>query len=592
MTKKYGITQTALILFTITSLSFTNATKAAPSIPSGFAPASLLPSSTLPERAGSNFSTQPQGLTNAPRLQTPQAPKTESNALGAEAEKIQFKLVRIILKGNHVYSEAQLSTLYKDKVGKLITVAELQDFVQSITNYYRNNGYILSRAVLPPQHVNNGIVTIQIIEGYIDRVNVVGLPKGAKPLLQAYGQKITQARPLHIKIMEHYLLLANEIPGVQVKAVLEPSKTKTGASDLNLVAATKIFSGYISHDNYGTLYIGPNQVSVGGEADSIFRPGDSTQFSWVTATRPQELKFFQVTHSTPLGDDGARAIFSANQSLTRPGLILQHILKIDGISNTFNGTLQYPLIRSRIQNLTVDAAFNYIDSRVTTLQASFPLYNDHLRTVRMGGNYDRTDSWQGSTSIAMHVEKGMDWLGATPVSQSTSGQTSRYGASGHFAKIDMQLSRLQQFGTSRYSAFLVMNGQYALEPLLASEQFAFGGAAQALGRGYDPAEIIGDRGLAGSVELRMLTTPGKQFLQTAQLYAFYDAGVIWNAKQVVAQNKKDSATSAGFGSRFSFTRNLIGNLMVAQPLTRQVQALSVFGNGRKPRVFFSFTASA
>jgi len=98
----------------------------------------------------------------------------------------------------------------------MITVAELQQIVQDITNYYRNNGYILSRAVLPPQHVANGVVYVQVIEGYIDHVKVVGVPEGARPLVQAYGNRISQMRPLQLKKMEEYLLLANEIPGVQV----------------------------------------------------------------------------------------------------------------------------------------------------------------------------------------------------------------------------------------------------------------------------------------------------------------------------------------------------------------------------------------
>jgi len=67
-----------------------------------------------------------------------------------------------------------------------------------------------------------------------------------------------------------------------------------------------------------------------------------------------------------------------------------------------------------------------------------------------------------------------------------------------------------------------MQAQYALEPLLATEQFAYGGAQQALGRAYDPAEIIGDRGMAGSLELRMNLSPEKRFWQAMQLYVFYD----------------------------------------------------------------------
>jgi hemolysin activation/secretion protein len=85
--------------------------------------------------------------------------------------------------------------------------------------------------------------------------------------------------------------------------------------------------------------------------------------------------------------------------------------------------------------------------------------------------------------------------------------------------------------------------------------------------------------------------PERYLLQAAQLYMFYDSGVIWNAKDVADQNTKQSATSTGLGSRFYFTKNLTGNLLVAQPLTKPVAALVTIGDGRQPRVFFSITAS-
>jgi hypothetical protein len=60
---------------------------------------------------------------------------------------------------------------------------------------------------------------------------------------------------------------------------------------------------------------------------------------------------------------------------------------------------------------------------------------------------------------------------------------------------------------------------------------------------------------------------------------------------VADQNTKQSATSTGLGSRFYFTKYLTGNLLVAQPITKQVAALQLIGDGRQPRVFFSITAS-
>jgi len=68
-------------------------------------------------------------------------------------------------------------------------------------------------------------------------------------------------------------------------------------------------------------------------------------------------------------------------------------------------------------------------------------------------------------------------------------------------------------------------------------------------------------------------------------------GVIWNLKKCVDQKRKQSATSTGVGSRFFFTKNVSGNLLIAQTLNTPVSAEELIGRGRSPRVYFSITAS-
>jgi hemolysin activation/secretion protein len=442
-----------------------------------------LPSTVLPELNSNTLSTMP---TANPRAETPavktQAPPSNS-PLGAEAQKIKFKLTKIVLVDNTVFSADDLLPLYKDKLNKTISVAQLQEIVQSITSYYRNNGYILTRAILPPQKVTKaGIVKVQVIEGFIDHVNVVGTPKGAKKILEGYGAHIVMSKPLQLKVLEHYMLLGNELPGVQTKAVLEASKDKVGATDLNLVTQTKMFSGYFSYDNYGTLYIGPREVAAGAEMDSVFRSGDSTQLNFATATKPDQLKFLQLLHNTPLGTTGTRLIFSGNEAKTMPGLNLDSLL-IDGTANTYYAMLQYPYIRSTSKNVTFDGSLNWIDSKVVFTTAQSTLYVDHLRTLRLGGSMNTADSWLGSNSFSAHLETGLPVFGSTSISQGNNPivQTSRAGASNNFTRIEGELSRQQQLGQSRFSLYGIIKGQYAFQPLLASMQFGFGGVQQALG---------------------------------------------------------------------------------------------------------------
>lgn len=513
----------------------------------------------------------------------PSAPVQQESALGPDAALIKFKLAKVILEGNHVFTQQELQPLYENKLNTTISIADLEKIVNSITSYYRNKGYILTRAVLPPQKVNHGIVRIRVIEGYIANVKVQGHPKKAKKLLLGYGDHIVEQRPTELENMELYLRLANEIPGMTAKAVLEPSKTNVGASDMVIVAEEQSLSGYLSYDNYGTRYIGPNQVTASAALNSVLLPGDSTRLTTVRTTRPQELNYIDFSEDIAIGTKGMRFLFDANNSKTQPGLNLQQ-LETQGDAASFTGTLRYPLSRARDHDASLDGGFNYTDSNVTVFDQI--LYNDHIRSFQFGGYYNFADRFRGSNVSSAHIEQGVPLFGASHDPNSLT--VSRFGADSIYTKLTANAGRSQPLFW-RLSGFIYGTGQYSFNPLLASEQFPFGGSQ--LGRGYDPAEIIGDRGVGGTVELRMDTPVGLRMLQGLQSYVFYDGGVIWNIKNLPNVSQKQSITSTGVGVRLYFMQNLYGNLMFAQPLTKQVTAEEVVGKGRLPRGFFSITAT-
>lgn len=539
-----------------------------------------LPGSAEPGLVQKNFLPKPIGK---PQVAAPITTKEQKVNPLKGAEKIKFKLVKITLKGNHVYSEKQLSALYKDKIGKEITVLELQNIVQDITNYYRNNGYILSRAILPPQNIKGGIVNIKIIEGYIDKVNVIGDPRGAKSLIQAYGDHIAAARPAKLDVMEKYVFLANAIPGAEVKAVLEPSKTVEDAANLNLVVTQQTFNASFSWDNYGTLYLGPHQLTYKAGVNSFFLSGDNLTLTFLTASHGGELHYGDINYQTYIGNNGLLLTLDENKSLTFPGFKLRDLLTI-GNAYTYTAGLSYPVIRARDKNLTIDANIAYLNS--TTTQLHHLLYLDKIRPAQIGATYSFSDNWRGSNSIALHLMHGFNIWNASNDSKSLF--TSRFGADGLFTKWTAQGTRNQVL-FDRFSAFFIAQGQYTGNPLLVEEQFSFGGSQ--LGRGYDPAELLGDKGVAASAELRMDNYPDFLKLQTLQLYAFYDIGIVWNIKKITGSFLKESAASTGFGARFSLTPYINGNVMLTQPLTKQIAAEELVGCGRCPRIFFSVTAA-
>jgi hemolysin activation/secretion protein len=261
-------------------------------------------------------------------------------------------------------------------------------------------------------------------------------------------------------------------------------------------------------------------------------------------------------------------------------------------------SLQFPIIRMRTKMLTVQTSFNYLDSSVNEF-GFLQLYTDHLRSLGVNATYNYSDSWNGVNLLFGEVRQGLPLFGYTTDTNPDTAQTSRPGGRGDYTKFDLTYSRLQAI-KGPVSLYGVLKGQWAFNPLLASEQFAYGGSQ--LGRGYDPAEMIGDKGAAASVELRYDRPIEKFFIQTLQFYAFYDGGAVWNFKNVGGTPTKQTALSTGLGMRFYATRWVTGNVMWTQPLTKQVLALTATsqsvvdgittnrGNGAAPRVFFSVVA--
>jgi len=545
----------------------------------------VLPGAALPEQVGQALQTErPEPTTEVlPAIVAPTQPAAAP--VGAEAAKIKFKLNGVILEGNHIFTTKQLLPLYQHKLGQTITVTELFAIVQDITNFYRNNGYIISRAILPPQHVKSGMVRIQIIEGYIGKVDVSGSPHGAKCLVQGMGNRIKQKKPLQISHMEKYLLLANEIPATQVKAVLAPSKSQPGAADLTLVTENTPITAYFSYDNYGTRYIGPQQITGNAGLNSFLASGDSLQFTLTKTPKWEELTYNDLNYNTPVSDNGTRWIIGGTRVGTHPLFVLEPA-DIQGLNTNYYTSLQYPAIRTRTESLTWQMGFNYLDSNVTTLGEK--LYTDHVRSLGLGGTYNFADRWYGANLIYADIRQGLPILGYSSDTNVNTAETSRPGGRANYTKIDLQASRVQAL-VGPVSLYGIFRGQWAFNPLLASEQYTWGGSQ--LGRGYDVAELIGDRGAGGSLELRYDLGVGKFWLQSLQPYVFYDGGAIWNILTNASTPAKVSATSIGFGTRFYMTRYVSGNIMWGQPLTKQVAALQLIGDGWRPRVFFSLVAS-
>ncbi len=494
------------------------------------------------------------------------------------SKEYNFVLRKIIVEGATKFRGHKLARVFKKYLGKKIPVSLLNKLAEKITKKYRNAGYILSQAIIPPQKIGSrGVVRIKVIEGYIDKVSYKGKANGTKRLFKSYRKKILASRPLHSDDLERYLLLLNDLPGVKARSVLTPSDSQPGAAQLTIVINHKNVDAYGQIDNRGSKFNGPFQISVGGNVNSTLGMNDRTGIQGVVSTDFEELLFLNVNHDLPVSDEGSRLLFGGTYSNSEPGGSLAPF-QIEGTGLTFVVRSSHPVIRTRRENLSLSFGFSLKNSETDILMAN--VVKDKLRVLDAGANYDFADQYKGINSFRLNISQGINVFGAT---ESGSPKLSRPFGKSNFTKIEGEVLRLQKL-SSRWNLLASLIWQYSLSNLLAAEEFVVGGPRY--GRGFDPSEISGDHGAAVKLEFQFSDRVANIFLQDYQAYFFGDYGSVWNRSDPTNLTSHVDLFSLGLGIRFNIRSWLSGFLELVKPFDRIVTA----EGDKDPRVFFGLTA--
>ena len=486
----------------------------------------------------------------------------------AGAENIRLTLNSLQLEGVTAYNENELAPIYAGQIGQSISLADVYGIASALTTKYRNDGYILTQVVVPPQTIEGGIVKLQVVEGYVDAISVEGADQeSALGLIRQYASHIRTGQALNTSDLERWLLLINDLPGVEARSILSPSKTQPGAADLRVITQRDPYDALLAIDNYGSRYLGPIQTTAAGGLNSRFGNNELISGQAVIAPDPNmgaEMAYFSVGYQQPVGRYGTKVLLNASHSSTEPGYDLDQF-NVKGRSQLFMAKLRHPVIRSRTENLYAHVLFDWRD--VESKNILEPTRRDRIRALRAGGRYEFLDTLLGVgiNSVDLELAQGLNLLGSSDEGDL---RLTRPAGDPNFTKLSAEMQRLQRV-TGNVNLLMALRGQWASDALLSSEEFGVGGIN--LGRGFDPSEIVGDHGVAGKLEVQWNKPYQWNFVQDYQLFGFYDAGTIWNEDATTSNLKTDTITSAGFGLRMDFQQQTEFDLGVAFPLNRDVQ---------------------
>ena len=460
--------------------------------------------------------------------------------------------------------------MYAKLIGKEVKLADILDVADQIEQSYRNEGYLLVRAFVPPQRVRDGVFTINVVEGHIEHATVQGGTPATQDRVKSYVDKSVGVTPPRLGQVERSLLLANDLPGIAASGVLRPSDTVPGASDIVINVDQPPVTGGLGFNNRGSRYSGIWQLNGDVEFNGLLG-ADQLLAALTTSADFDKQTVGQVSYRNAIGDDGLIGALTGTITRGQPGSLLTPFdIRTD--SWAIGPRLTWPLLRSRLQSLQLEGGFTVQDANVDILGAGFS--HDKWRVLDAGVTYSSALWLAGAWSVTADIAQGLPILGATANHDPI---LSRAGGVTDFTKLTAQLRYSAVLGGG-YSLLLSSQDQFSFAPLITGEQISFGGLG--VGRGYDPGAITGDHGVSGSLEVRKDLAVADAIVLAVQPYGYVETARTWYIQRGLAidPNLTDRGlTSLGLGVRLGLFHDLSLGAEVAQTLA----AVPGSDNGRR-----------
>jgi len=461
------------------------------------------------------------------------------------------RVTRVVVEGVTAYPPAEFAAITQGLTGPEVPLPKIAAARTAILQRYRADGYILSAVSANVDAA--GVLHFVVTEGRIASVKLAGDIGPAGTQVLRFLHRLTEKVPIDSVTLERYLLLAQDVPGVTLHAVLQPSTEEPGAVNLIAEVSRQPVSGFALMDNRASPYTGPLEALAVLDLNSFTEFGEKTELSYYHAF-PDSENFGQVSTEAFIGSSGLKGRIYAGSGPTVPtGVFAAE--GYNGVTTVFGGELSYPIIRSRQQTLNVIGTFDGLVSHITTTTSGVrqTASYDSLRVARLGFDYVRSDLLLGDdrnavNQVTARLSQGLPILGASPNGASNA---PRVGERTDFFKFNFQLQRTQTLfyplPNTSVALMGLLVGQLSPDILPPEEQFYLGGYSYT--RGYYSGQVTGDKALAATAELQLntgfnLTTFGLSENVSTQFYLFYDWGETWQ-NQVHGLNEHLSSSGGG-----------------------------------------------
>lgn len=439
------------------------------------------------------------------------APQRHSESLSATGG---YPVTAIDVRGFTILAQSEVAAIVAPYENRTLQFREMLTLRDAITQRYLELGYVTSGAVI--EGVNDGVLNINVVEGDLAEIRVVGDGRLRPDYVAAYLQGFGPAKPVNVYNIEERLQIFQQQPYMdRVEAQLLPGNRKGQSVLLVEPVETQNWRARMEVSNTLNPSIGAVQGIVSLDFGQLAGRSDNLHLAYRGA---EGLNEFEGEYSFPVGARGTRLAlyaFGADSDI-----VTSPFDELDISANSWTAGLQLrlPIERTVAGDTILEFSGEWRRSKTYLLGSGFSFVEgpdegvaklaiartalEHLRRTRQDVIYARLE-----LSAGLHLFGSTDSNdGSVPDSQ--------------FLKLNLQSQWARRLDLFNSQTILRIDGQISNDPLLGLEQFPLGGRWTV--RGYRENSVIRDNAIVASTEWRIPLVRDERGISRFEIRPFFD----------------------------------------------------------------------